>query len=225
MFFHSVEVAGNTAAPPPMARRRREKSTSPMRGWRTSAPYRVLTPVSSVGRALINVPTRSSLLRASGTSQFSAPAEKPISRLIVRANTWNSGSAVTTTLSPSGSNMSGRNARACMMLAMRLRWDSAAPFEGPVVPPVYCRKSKSLPVSSTGVSCNISPSCRASVKRVIGNADDDEMTKSPVPTCPSRVSRGCTTMTFLMVVLTRIASSAGRALAMMTMIWAPASLS
>ncbi|MNF64077.1 hypothetical protein D3C84_458000 [compost metagenome] len=225
MVFHCIEVAGSTAAPPPMARRRREKSTSPMRGWRTRVPYRVLTPVSRVGLAMIIVSSRSSLLRASGISQFSAPAEKQVSRFTISANTWKSGSAVTTTLSPSLSNMSGRNARACRMLATRLRWDSAAPFDGPVVPPVYCRKTRSSPFRSTGASCSVPPSRRASAKRVIGKPCDGRMPISATAADSPRVSPGCTAMIVLTVVRSRTSSSVGKAPANMTMVSTPASLS
>ena len=40
------------------------------------------------------------------------------------------------------------NALNCSVLATRLRCDSAAPFESPVVPPVYCRNSRSSPLSA-----------------------------------------------------------------------------
>src|SRR5262249_8301791 len=43
------------------------------------------------------------------------------------------------------------NALNCSVLAMRLRCDSAAPFESPVVPPVYYKKRRSSPQRSTGV--------------------------------------------------------------------------
>jgi hypothetical protein len=37
-----------------------------------------------------------------------------------------------------GRKASGMKALNCSVLATRLRCDSAAPFESPVVPPVYC---------------------------------------------------------------------------------------
>ena len=39
----------------------------------------------------------------------------------------------------------------CSVLATRLRCDRQAPLDSPVVPPVYCRNSRSSPFSSTGV--------------------------------------------------------------------------
>lgn len=45
----------------------------------------------------------------------------------------------------------------CSMLATRLRCDSAAPLDMPVVPPVYCRNSRSSPETSTGVTASVAP--------------------------------------------------------------------
>ncbi|MNP32210.1 hypothetical protein D3C76_1253790 [compost metagenome] len=91
-----------------------------------------------------------------------------------------------------------------------------------MVPPVYCRKSKSSPVRSTGVRCNVLPSRKASLKRV--NGTEDWISISPAATGPGRVSQRFTTMTFLTVVPTSMASRVGSALAMMTIVWTPASL-
>ena len=54
-----------------------------------------------------------------------------------------------------GPHGSAMNALNCSVLATRLRCESAAPFERPVVPPVYCRNSRSSPHSATGVKAEL----------------------------------------------------------------------
>ena len=51
------------------------------------------------------------------------------------AKTWKSGSTPTMTSAPSSA--SGIIIAACATFAVRLAWVSIAPFEVPVVPPVY----------------------------------------------------------------------------------------
>ena len=51
----------------------------------------------------------------------------------------------------------------CSMLARMFRWVSIAPFETPVVPPVYCRKAMSSAASVTGAKDPAAP--RASAAR------------------------------------------------------------
>ena len=61
-----------------------------------------------------------------------------------------------------GRMSSGMKALNCSVLATRLRCDSAAPLDRPVVPPVYCRKIRSSPVTSTGLKSSLAPSTSAS---------------------------------------------------------------
>ena len=75
------------------------------------------------------------------------------------------------------------NALNCSVLATRLRCDSAAPFDSPVVPPVYCRNSRSSPVSATGVNGSSAPSASASEKAVRSSAGH--------PTAGSAARRAC----------------------------------
>ncbi len=55
------------------------------------------------------------------------------------------------------------HAPVCSMLARMLRWVSIAPFDTPVVPPVYCRNAMSSRATSTG--CNGAFVPRASAAR------------------------------------------------------------
>ncbi len=55
----------------------------------------------------------------------------------------------------------------CSTLATRLRCDNAAPLDRPVVPPVYCRNSRSSPLSSTGVKGSLAPSSSACASDVL----------------------------------------------------------
>ena len=50
----------------------------------------------------------------------------------------------------------------CSVLATRLRCDSEAPFDSPVVPPVYCRNNRSSPFKVTGSKASLAPSARTS---------------------------------------------------------------
>ena len=50
----------------------------------------------------------------------------------------------------------------CSVLAIRLRCDSEAPLESPVVPPVYCRNNRSSPFCSTLLKVRPAPSASAS---------------------------------------------------------------
>ena len=45
----------------------------------------------------------------------------------------------------------------CSTLAIKFRCVNIAPFEGPVVPPVYCKKAKSSPFTATGVKLSFAP--------------------------------------------------------------------
>ena len=78
--------------------------------------------------------------------------------------------AVTITSSP-GRMRSRMKALNCSVLATRLRCDRQAPLDTPVVPPVYCRNSRSSPVSHRRrgspwaclrAGCPRRPACRLS---------------------------------------------------------------
>ena len=70
-------------------------------------------------------------------------------------------------LARGSSASAGMKALNCSTLATRLRCDSAAPFDSPVVPPVYCRNSRSSPLDATGVKGSFAPSASASAKRTL----------------------------------------------------------
>ena len=87
-------------------------------------------------------------------------------KFTISAKMWYSGMAVTMTSAP-GAQASGMKALNCSTLATRLRCDNAAPFDRPVVPPVYCRNSRSSPFSSTGVKGSLAPSSSACASDVL----------------------------------------------------------
>ena len=114
------------------------------------------------------------------------------------------------------------NALNCSVLATRLRCESAAPFESPVVPPVYCKKSRSSPHSATGVNGSAPPCVSAAANVItfwglasIGGAGR----AAPMP------SPGATLMTCLIAVLPMISASVAEAPLEMMMVSTPASLS
>ena len=134
---------------------------------------------------------------------------------------WYIGIAVTSTSSPSF-NATGMNALNCSVLATRLRCDRAAPFDSPVVPPVYCRNSRSSPVSATGRSGSPPPWASASAKETdspsrasTGGLGSVAPLASPTPTV----------MTVFRPVLARTSASVGVEPLKTTIVSTPASLS
>jgi hypothetical protein len=133
---------------------------------------------------------------------------------------WYSGIAVTITSSPSFT-ATGMKALNCSVLATRLRCDSAAPLDSPVVPPVYCRNSRSSPVSATGVQRQPAPWASASAKE----------TDSPSRASTGGLGRwrrwrrpGPTVMTVFRPVLARTSASVGVEPLKMTIVSTPAVL-
>ena len=127
-----------------------------------------------------------------------------------------------TTTSCPGRMASAMNALNCSVLATRLRCDSAAPFESPVVPPVYCRNRRSSPHSGTGVKASSAPCASASenVTTFSSLASTGGLgSAAPVP------SPGPTLMTCLTAVLPMISASVADTPLKMTMVSTPASLS
>jgi len=57
------------------------------------------------------------------------------------------------------------------MLATMFRFNSVAPLDSPVVPPVYCRKATSSRVLATGPSASLPPAATASLKRTEFGSD------------------------------------------------------
>ena len=109
-------------------------------------------------------------------------------KFTIRAKMWYSGIAVTMTSSP-GLSASGMKALNCSVLAIRLRWDSAAPFDRPVVPPVYCKNTRSSPASATGENGSAAPWASASARATapasrgsIGGLGSSLPLPSPTPT-------------------------------------------
>ena len=163
--FHRCDTAAITAAPPPPASFSRDQSTSLLRGCATSPAYSVFTPMKTLGRAAFSVSMKASKSRGFGTSQLSAPRVKKVMKFTISANTWYSGIAVTMTW-PGTVISGGMKALYCSTLATRLRCDSAAPFDSPVVPPVYCRNSRSPPFVATGAKGSAAPSANALARLV-----------------------------------------------------------
>ena len=58
------------------------------------------------------------------------------------------------------------HAETCCRLATRLPWVSIAPFDTPVVPPVYCRKAMSSCVSAGSLRAWRAPSASADLKAI-----------------------------------------------------------
>ena len=106
--------------------------------------------------------------RGFGIRMFSAPTRVPHMAQAVSAKMWYSGSAHTMVIcSTTGArDMAGcDHASLCSTLAMMLRWVRVAPFDTPVVPPVYCRKATSVAAALTGVKVIFSPMDSTSLKR------------------------------------------------------------
>ena len=101
---------------------------------------------------------------------FSAPTRMPHNAHAVSAKIWYSGNAQTMV----GNSTSGGwliagpdHASVCRMLAITLRCVSVAPFDTPVVPPVYCRKATSELFSCAGLNGIFAPCASASLKRTM----------------------------------------------------------
>jgi hypothetical protein len=101
---------------------------------------------------------------------FKAPTRMPHSAQAVSAKMWYSGSAHTMV---GNSTIGGRliagldQASVCSTLAITFRCVSVAPFDTPVVPPVYCRKATSRLVNSTCLNGILAPCASASLKRTM----------------------------------------------------------
>ena len=80
----------------------------------------------------------------------------------VRQKMWYIGNGAMTISAPS-LKLRETHTPVCSRLARMLRWVSIAPFETPVVPPVYCRNAMSSRVTSTGLNDAAAP--RASAAR------------------------------------------------------------
>ena len=155
-----------TAMPPPLHMRSAEKSRWAKSGLLASALYSVFTAGSMLTRYFASSLTKAGMSRGFTIRTFSAPMRMPHIAHAVSAKIWYSGSAHTiVTCSPAVCFMHGSaQASVCSTLAITLRWVSVAPFETPVVPPVYCRKATSSTLSSAGLNGMRSPWASASLK-------------------------------------------------------------
>ena len=142
-------------------------------------------------------------------------------KFTINAKMWYSGIAVTTTSWP-GRIAFGATALYCSVLATRLRCDSAAPLDSPVVPPVYCRNSRSSPSSSTGVRGIAAPIASASAKVMLNSSRGSTGGLGSVRLVQSL---GVTVITVLMPVRAMTSASAGVEPLKITMILLPESLS
>ena len=124
-------------------------------------------------------------------------------------------------------------ATTCSVFATMFRCVSTAPLETPVVPPVYCRKATSSPVTSTGSSSSEAPFASASLKRTEPGSDQAgtilrtlRITKFVIAAFgkPSRSPMPVTT-TFATFVRAMTCSSVAAAFSKMTTTVAPESLS
>ncbi|MCY1218118.1 hypothetical protein D9M72_300530 [compost metagenome] len=68
--------------------------------------------------------------------------------------------------SPARASAGVNQASACSVAATMLRWVSTAPFDRPVVPPVYCRKAIESSVLWSGPSVRPRPSAIACLNGV-----------------------------------------------------------
>src|SRR6516165_5415885 len=119
-------------------------------------------------------------------------------------------------------NAPPRSALNWSVLATRLRCDSAAPLEGPVVPPVYCRNNRSSPASDTGLKSSSAPAASAleNATAFVSLGSNAELGSSA-----SMPSLGLTLMICLTPVLPMISASVPETPLKMTMVSTPASLS
>ncbi len=90
--------------------------------------------------------------RGLGIRMLRPPTAKKIIRFAVNAKMWYSGSAVSITSLPRSRN-GFHISRLATTFASRLRCVSNAPFETPVVPPVYCSAAMLSSVSAVLIRC------------------------------------------------------------------------
>ena len=109
----------------------------------------VLTPAKNEKRYRASSLTNPAKSRGFGIRMLCAPSLIIVRLFAVSAKMWYSGSAVIATSDWSGSSCGWIHASDCSTFAMRLRCVSTAPFDTPVVPPVYCRNAMSSWPSST----------------------------------------------------------------------------
>ena len=132
-----------TAIPPPSVIFRCEKSSEAKPGVCMRALKSVFTPVIAEKRCLPSSATKPGMSRGLGIRTFLAPNFMKVRQFPVSAKMWYSGRAVMTISRPS-SRPVPTQLDTCWRLATRFPWVSIAPFDTPVVPPVYCRKAMSL---------------------------------------------------------------------------------
>ncbi len=162
--FQRFETAPCTAMPPPSAIFNELKSSRSKPGVFSSVLNSVLTPVMNVKRTFDISSTKAGMSRGFVIRTFWPPTYVNTRQFVVRAKMWYSGSAVMTTASAPICFSSGIQFTICNVFAIRLRCVSTAPFETPVVPPVYCRKATSCGASSTGRRVSAAPALNASLK-------------------------------------------------------------
>ena len=128
-----------------------------------SALKSVFTPVMAVKWCLPSSATNPGMSRGLGIRTFFAPIFMKVRQFPVSAKMWYIGSAVITVSRPS-SRPVPTQFETCIRFATRLPWVSIAPFETPVVPPVYCRKAmSSSPIGGGARRCDL-PAASASGK-------------------------------------------------------------
>ena len=93
------------------------------------------------------------------------PSRRKTMQFPVSAKIWYSGSAVIAVPCVSRGQAGSVQAVDCRVFATMLPWLSIAPFETPVVPPVYCRKARSSWPRSICCSAWRAPAASTSRKR------------------------------------------------------------
>src|SRR5258708_4118718 len=151
--------------PPPSVSLRAEKSSSANPGVFMSPLKRVLTPDIQVKRYLPSSFTKPGMSRGLVMRTLCAPIFMLVRQLPVSAKMWYIGSGVITSSLPSA-RPPPTQAETCCRLATMLPWVSIAPFETPVVPPVYCRKAMSSCVSGGSFGARREPSDKTLLKGV-----------------------------------------------------------
>ena len=165
--FQRSATARCTAMPPPRLTLSALKSTWSKPGVLSSALNSVFTPLKNVNLYFDSSLTKPGKSRGLAISTLCAPSFMNSRQFAVSEKMWYSGSAVTRIIWPLASRSDGPiHASDCSTLATMLRWVSTAPFDTPVVPPVYCRNAMSSWPSGTGSRFSNLPLLSASLKPI-----------------------------------------------------------
>ena len=179
--FQVSATAFCTAIPPPRLTRSRLKSSRSKPGVCSSALKSVFTPLKNVKPCCASSRTKPAKSRGLAISRLQPPVFMKNSAWL-SAKMWYSGSAPTIVPLPDPASSGANHASSCITFATMLRCVSTAPFDTPVVPPVYCRNAMSSCVSCTGARFSYRPLLIASANRI---ASGSEYSGTCLRTCRS----------------------------------------